>query len=223
VKACYDRYVTYSLAKGVDMNDGHPSVVVKSIERTMNLAIGSGLYQALKGAVTTGVNVVGSGAGAILSMVVSGCELIAKVVYRLWESSKMKAFFEDCKDRYTKFKTAKKITDDDVTHSGIAFGAWYRAAAYTLPCLSALALCSGLTGDKMMYLSMFKDEKDLAAAKPGQALNPISQSEFDRGVTYIDHLKEAAKGYLSDSGYEFSSTDKVVDHMFKSKNFFGNK
>ncbi len=221
VKACYDRYVTYSLSKGVDMNDGHPSVVVKSIERTMNLAIGSGLYQALKGAVTTGVNVAGSGAGAILSMVVSGCELIAKVVYRLWESSKMKAFFEDCKDRYTKFKTAKKVADDDVTHSGIAFGAWYRAAAYTLPCLSALALCSGLTGDKMMYLSMFKDQKDLTA--PAQTMNPISQSEFDRGVAYVDHLKEAAKDYLSSSGYEFSSTDKVVDGMFKSKNFFGNK
>jgi hypothetical protein len=220
VKACYDRYVTYSLSKGVDMNDGHPAVVVKSIELTMNLAIGSGLYQALRGAVTTGVNAAGAGAGAILSMVVSGCELIAKFVYRLWESSKMKAFFEDCKDRYAKFKTAKAIADDDVMHSGVAFGAWYRTAAYTLPCLSALALSSGLTGDKMMYLSMFKDQKDLAPAKPGQFVNPISQSEFDRGVAYIDHLKEAAKGYLSDSGYKFSSTDKVVDGMFQN-NFFG--
>jgi hypothetical protein len=58
---------------------------------------------------------------------------------------------------------------------------------------------------------------------PAQTMNPISQSEFDRGVAYVDHLKEAAKDYLSSSGYEFSSTDKVVDGMFKSKNFFGNK
>lgn len=72
----------------------------------------------------------------------------------------------------------------------------------------------------MMYLSMFKDQKDLTAVKPGQILNPISQSEFDRGVAYIDHLKEAAKGYLSSSGYKFSSTDKVVEGMFKNK-FFG--
>jgi len=89
VKACYDRYVTYALSKGVDMNDGHPAVVVKSIERTMNLAIGSGLYQALRGAAATGANAASAGAGAILSMVVAGCELIAKFVYRLWESSKM--------------------------------------------------------------------------------------------------------------------------------------
>ena len=219
VKACYERYVTYSLSKGVDMNDGHPAVVVKSIERTMNLAIGSGLYQALKGAVTTGVNAAGAGAGAILSMVVSGCELIAKVVYRLWESSKMKAFFDDCKDRYARHKSAKAIADDDLMHSGVAFGAWYRAAAYTLPCLSALALCSGMTGDKMMYLSMFKDQKDLAPVKPGEFVNPISQSEFDRGVGYIDNLKETSKGYLSDSGYKFSSTDKVVDGLLKSKLF----
>lgn len=219
VKACYERYVAYSLAKGVDMNDGHPAVIVKSIERTMSLAIGSGLYQALKGAAATGAAAASAGAGAILSIIVAGCELIAKVVYRLWEASKMKAFFEDCKDRYKHYKAASLISDNDLLHSGVAFGAWYRAAAYSLPCLSALALCSGMTGDKMMYLSMFKDQKDLAPAKPGEFMNPISQSEFDRGVAYIDNLKAAAQGYLSDSGFKFSSTDKVVEGLLRSKLF----
>ena len=131
----------------------------------------------------------------------------------------MKAFFEDCKDRYQHYKSASLISDNDLLHSGVAFGAWYRAAAYSLPCLSALALCSGMTGDKMMYLSMFKDQKDLAPAKPGEFMNPISQSEFDRGVAYIDNLKATAQGYLSDSGFKFSSTDKVVEGLLRSKLF----
>ena len=219
IKACYERYQTYTRAKGVDMNDGHPAVIVKSIERTMTLGIGEGLYQALKGAATVGATAASAGAGAILSIIVAGCELIAKVVYRLWEGSKMKAFFADCKDRYKHHKSASKISDDDLLHSGVAFGAWYRAAAYTLPCLSALALCSGMTGDKMMYLSMFKDQKDLVPVKPGEFMNPISQSEFDRGVTYIDKLKKTSKGYLSDSGFKFSSTDKVVEGLLRSKLF----
>jgi len=217
--ACYERYQTYALAKGVDMNDGHPAVIVKSIERTMNLAIGEGLYQALKGAASAGAAAASAGAGAILSIVVAGCELIAKVVYRLWEASKMKAFFADCQDRYKHHKSASAISDDDLLHSGVAFGAWYRAAAYTLPCLSALALCSGIAGDKMMYLSMFKDQKDLVPVKPGEFMNPISKSEFQRGVTYIDKLKETSKGYLSDSGFKFSSTDKVVEGLLRSELF----
>jgi len=221
IKACYERYQTYSLAKGVDMNDGHPAVIVKSVERTMTLGIGQGLYQALKGAATVGATAASAGAGAILSVVVAGCELIAKVVYRIWEASKMEAFFADCKDRYKHHKSASKISDDDLLHSGVAFGAWYRAAAYTLPCLSALALCSGIAGDKMMYLSMFKDQKDLVPVKAGEFMNPISQSEFDRGVAYIDNLKQTSKGYLSDSGFKFSSTDKVVEGLLRSDKLFG--
>jgi hypothetical protein len=219
VIACYERYQTYSRAKGVDMNDGHPAVIVKSIEQIMNLAIGEGLYQALKGAASAGAAAASAGAAAILSIVVAGCELIAKVVYRLWEASKMKAFFADCKDRYTHHKSAGAISDDDLLHSGIAFGAWYRAAAYALPCLSALALCSGMTGDKMMYLSMFKDQKDLVPVKPGEFMNPISKSEFERGVPYIDKLKETAKDYLSSAGFKFSSTNRVVEGLLRSKLF----
>jgi hypothetical protein len=55
--------------------------------------------------------------------------------------------------------------------------------------------------------------------KPGEFMNPIAQSEFDRGVTYIDKLKETAKGYLSDSGFKFSSTDKVVEGLLRSELF----
>jgi hypothetical protein len=37
----------------------------------------------MKGAAATGAAAASAGAGAILSIIVAGCELIAKVVYRL--------------------------------------------------------------------------------------------------------------------------------------------
>jgi hypothetical protein len=55
--------------------------------------------------------------------------------------------------------------------------------------------------------------------KPGEFMNPISKSEFERGVTYIDKLKATSKGYLSDSGFKFSSTDKVVEGLLRSELF----
>jgi hypothetical protein len=207
VRACRDRYQSYSLGQGVQMNTGHPAVIVASIERAMNFAIAKGLWDSLKGATSIATSAVAAGAGAIVSLVVSGCEVIAKVVHRLWETSKMKAFFADCGERYTAYTTAQAAGASDdagLYHSGVAFGAWYRAAAYAIPCLSALALNSGITGDKMMYLRMFSDDSE------GQV---ISQDSFDRGVAYVDNLKSWSRDYLVAAGYKFTSANKMVDSI----------
>ncbi|MFL5297775.1 MAG: hypothetical protein ACJ798_15465 [Phenylobacterium sp.] len=217
VSACYERYQTYSLGQGVTLNDGHPAVIVQSIERAMNFAIGKGLWDTLKGVTSITTSALAAGAGAIVSLVISGCEVIAKVVHRLWELSKMEAFFDDCADRYAKGK-AGGAADDGLTHSGVAFGAWYRRAAVALPCISALALCSGVTGDKMMYLQMFQDEKDLKSAAIDPASPEFKQraDDFSRGVTYIDNLKAWSRSYLVAAGYRFHSEDKLVNAIAKA-------
>jgi hypothetical protein len=217
IKECFNRYRAYSLGDTIQINEGHPSAIVASIELAMNFAIGKGLWDTMKGAVSMGTDAAAPGAGAIFSLVASGCEVIAKVIHRLWETSGMRAFFTDCRDRYLAYSAVQTRVnenkyvpnagagDDGNFYSGISFGAWYRAAAYAIPCLSSLALCSGITGDKMMYLRMFEDEPLTALMSPAELKR--AQDTFGRGVAYIDHLKQWSHQYLVDSGYKFQSND----------------
>ena len=70
-----------------------------------------------------------------------------------------------------------------------------------LPCLSALAINSGITGDKMMYINMFKDRGEREV---------IGQATFNQGVEYLDRLKDWSRNYLIEAGYEFRSDDPLV-------------
>lgn len=196
--ACYHRYMAYSLGKGVVLNEGHPGVIASSIERAMNFGIGKGLYDTFKGAGNIAMQATSFGAATIVSVVIAGCELLAKVVYRLWETSGMKSFFDDCKKRWA--------AKDKIYENAADFTEWYSKAAAALPCLSALAINSGITGDKMSYLSMFTDGTQKVA---------IGQAKFDQGVGYIEKLKSWSVGYLETTGYEFDSTDPLVLGLLK--------
>ncbi len=196
--ACYHRYMAYALGKGVVLNEGHPGVIAASIERAMNLGIGKGLYDTFKGAGNLAMQASSFGAASIVSLVITGCELIAKVIYRLWETSGMRTFFADCKKKWD--------AKDTIYESAPDFTEWYSKAAYALPCLSALAVNSGITGDKMAYLTMFTD---------GTQKVSITQAKFDQGVSYIEKLKSWSLSYLEDTGYDFDSTDPLVKGLLK--------
>ena len=68
-----------------------------------------------------------------------------------------------------------------------------------MPALSVLALNSGICGDKMHFLKMFKDDTAV-----------ITQATFSAGVKYVDELKVWGSKFLDDAGYSFSSDDPVV-------------
>ena len=197
--ACYHRYIAYTLGKGVVLNEGHPGVIAASIERAMNLGIGKGLYDTFKGAGNLAMQGASFGGAAVVSAVIAGCELIAKVVYRLWEASGMRTFFEDCKEKW--------IAKDKIYEGSADFTKWYSKAAYALPCLSALAVNSGITGDKMAYLNMFTDG--------GLQKTTITQAKFDQGASYIEKLKSWSLAYLEDTGYDFDSKDTFVKSLLK--------
>lgn len=196
VRESYNRWKSYSLGKGVELNAGHPGVVVESIEQAMNYGIGKGMYAALKGAASVTAAAFTGGASAIAMFVVSGCEVLAKLVYRIWEMVSMRAFFTAAGERYASGEAGYRDAAD--------FKGWFRQGAYALPCVSALAINSGITGDKMMYVKMFndRDEKDV-----------ISQAKFDQGVEKMDFIKAWSKKYLIDTGYEFGSKDAFVQAL----------
>jgi hypothetical protein len=197
ISGCYDRYQSYSLGKNVYLNSGYPAVVVESLHNAMNFGILKGCYDTLKGAASLGMSIASFGGSAIVDLVIAGCEAIASLVHRLWETSRMKSFFADCADKWK-----SRHEKSGIQHSAVAFGAWYRAAAVAIPAISALALNSGITGDKMQYLQMFSTKAD-----------PISKEEFGRGVAFIDNLKGWSKSYLADTGYRFYSHDKLVNGL----------
>jgi hypothetical protein len=65
-------------------------------------------------------------------------------------------------------------------------------------------LNTGICGDKMHSMKMFKDDT-----------NVITQAAFDDGCRYVDSLKAWGSEYLKDSGFGFSSSDPVVRGLLK--------
>lgn len=169
----YDRHSSWSAGRNLVFASGHPAVVVDSIHRAMNFSIAKGVYDSLKGAASLAMAGTAFGASAVVDLVIAGCEVIASVVHRVWETSRMNAFFADCRERWHSRQEASGIQN-----SPTAFAGWNRAAAVAIPVISALALNSGLTGDKMQYLKIF----DAGGTT-------IAQAEFDRGTKFLDNLK----------------------------------
>jgi hypothetical protein len=210
VKACYQRYKVYEAGKGIRLNTGHPAVIAKQIETAMNFSIGKGLYQALRGAAAVTAEAITAGAASIATLVASGLEALVKIIHRVFEVKWMKAFFADCHTRYTRM--GADAERDPFFKDGVQFAEWYGEASWRMPCLSALAINSHIVGDKMRFINMFTDGSTAAKARSGSAAqgpagasNVISQKDFDRGVDYLERLKDWSKDYLVEANYTFYS------------------
>ena len=80
-----------------------------------------------------------------------------------------------------------------------AFARWYRKHVLLAPALAVITLNSGICGDKMVYLSMFKDDQSV-----------ISTAEFQAGVEHLDGLKVWGAKYLGETGFSFGANDAMV-------------
>lgn len=182
---------------------GHPTVVVNAIERAMRASLFDGLYQTLKGAGSAAMTGLTAGAGMIINIVVAITETLIKVIWRLEEIFRMKAFFKKAKEYWAENHPEMRMKPMD-------FNAWFRSTALTIPCLSILTLNSGICGDKMRFLKVLKDDS-----------NVISQDAFNRGVRFVDNLKAVGADYMNNSGFTFSSEDKVVQGLLGNMKSLG--
>lgn len=210
VKACYQRYKVYQAGKGIRLNTGHPAVIAKQIETAMTFSIGKGLYQAFRGAAAVTAEAVTAGAASIATLVASCLEALVKIIHRVLEVKWMKAFFSDCQVRYARMGGDPER--DPFFKDGVRFADWYGEASWRMPCLSALAINSHVVGDKMRFINMFTDGSTAAKVRPGAPVGPgatatnvVSQQDFDRGVDYLERLKEWSKDYLVEANYTFYS------------------
>lgn len=222
VKACADKYESYILGKNVDISPGHPAAVVDAIDLIQSVGIGKGLYATLKGAGQLALDAT-TGAGGIVGLVISCCEVLAKFIHRLWDTSRMKTFAKKCQAMY--------LANKDVISTGAAgtlprageFGLFLRGYLLTTPTLACLALVSNFAGDAMQWLDMnstFNQAQGVPAEswKQGNAQFDRAARSFAEGKDYLDNLKKTARKYLVDSGFDFTHRDPSVGFFFSAAN-----
>jgi hypothetical protein len=207
--AVYSRYRMWFTGKGVEVADGHPGAVVTAIHRAMMMNIGEGLWRVLKGVGNLGMTAGTAGAGLIMGVVVAGAEMLGKVLFRLFEVTFMNNAFAEARKHWLARDSANALHK-----SPHAFGHWYRTHVLKAPALAVLTLNSGICGDKMVWLQMYKD----GGSKPitPRTTPDITPERFSAGVAHLDSLKVWGAKYLRDAGFAFTGTDNLVRALIKS-------
>jgi hypothetical protein len=195
----YTKFKEWLSGRDVVLLAGHPGTIVKAIRRAMWFSVGEGVYDTLKGGLKLGMEFASSGASAIASLIVSVVEAQVKTIWHVIELIRMRGFFKQAAQYWESRNEASALHTRP-----IAFNNWFKSYAVDMPALSVLALNSGICGDKMHFLKMFKDDNAV-----------ITQAAFNAGVSYVDDLKIWGSKFLEDVGYSFSSEDPVVSGLLK--------
>jgi hypothetical protein len=194
VDSSITKYREWVQGRDVELIAGHPGTIVEAIRRAMKLSIGAGVYDLVKGGASLGLQFASQGASTIVDAVVSIMETLAKVIWKIVEIKRIKGFCRQAKGYWD-----ARMQRDALHTRPIAFNSWFKRYAVPIPALSVLALNTGICGDKMHFLSMFKDNEAI-----------ITQAEFTAGCKYIDNLKVWGSSYLGDAGFAFKSEDATI-------------
>lgn len=191
------KFKEWLAGRNVVLLSGHPSTIVEAIRRAMWFSVGEGLYDTLKGGLKLGLEFASSGASAIGSLIVSIVEALVKTIWKVIEIIRMRGFFKQAQGYW-----AVRNESNALHTRPIAFNNWFKSHAVELPALSVLTLNSGICGDKMHFLQMYKGNDEI-----------VTQGEFDKGCRYVDGLKAWGSKFIEDCGYGFSSDDKLVSGL----------
>jgi len=197
VDAAITRFKAWKSSRDVEFSSGHPKMVVDTIHRAMTVSIGEGMWTALKGAANMGLAAASAGAGLIAGVLIAGAEMLAKLFWRLYETSRMRTFFEEAAEHWR-----NRDSGSALQRQPFAFARWYRKHVLLAPALAVLTLNSGICGDKMVYLSMFKDDGA-----------QISSADFQAGAEHLDGLKVWGTKYLGETGFSFGANDEFVGKL----------
>jgi hypothetical protein len=195
--AAITKFKAWRSGQDVVVAPGHPTAVVDAISRGMWMSLGEGMWQLLKGATNIGIAFGTAGAGLITGIVIAGAEMMAKVFYRLFEVLHMERFFGEAAKHWR-----HRDMPNALHRQPFAFGRWYRNFVLNTPALAVLTLNSGVCGDKMIWLSMFREDT-----------TPISTDAFQKGVTHLDSLKVWGVDYLKQAGFSFRGTNEMANRF----------
>jgi hypothetical protein len=203
VDSSITKYREWVAGRDVQLLAGHPATIIEAIKRAMKLSIGQGVYDMVKGGADLGLQIASSGASTIVGAIVSILETLAKTIWKIVEILRIQRFLKQAEGHWH-----ARMQRDALHTQPIAFNNWFKRYAIPIPALSVLALNSGICGDKMHFLAMFKDNEAV-----------IGEAEFQAGCKYVDDLKLWGSNYLGDAGFSFGSEDNLVKGLLE---FAGN-
>ncbi|WLQ13601.1 hypothetical protein O5O45_28130 [Hahella aquimaris] len=200
---------TWWRGRGVNVLEGHPQVICDALRTQMCKGMGAGLYDALKGAFSASTFIIGGITGAVMNLVFTCLETVTLFILRLREIAHIRHFCKEARSHWNVYISSGKTRG--VHQNPIRFKDWFEGYVDKSALIAAFTLNSGICGDKMHFLNMFRDNGYV-----------ISQYEFDRGVKYVDTLKTFAAEYIGKQSYLFHSSDKMVNGLLDNAKNFNN-
>ena len=191
---------------GVDLLEGGPSIMAKSIAQHNAASLAGGLKDLAIESVKVGLQASGdaaAGAGAIVGAVTGILQRIANLIGY-------------CAQRYLLNKTIKQA-GHQWKNTGVyqsnhdQFTKWFQRSCALTPVVAALTLQSGFAAHPYRFLRLISNEDEV-----------IDQKKFNEGVKHIEKLKDLSKDYLKEyqESYKiiFQSADPVVSGMLDNAN-----
>jgi len=231
-KAIVAKVKAWAKGMGVRLMAGHPAAVCSALGQSMTGDIWSGLYDLIKGATTMAASFLGGVGSAIVGLVIAALEAVTQFVYRYTRAKKLEGFFSTAADHWNEYRDRAARAGSLHQKTGSAslgpgrqdaggrwesdlksFHAWLRQNFIEMPELAALAMHSGICGDKMRFLDMMT--YDLRSVALDQSL-----LRFKGDVEYLDYLKSYSGSVVAGSPFKFYSTKPDVNtYINHSKKF----
>lgn len=179
---------------GVKLLEGGPTVMARSIAQHNVAGLAGGLKDIAITSCKIGLSAAGDaagGAGAIVGAVTGILQRIANLI-----EYSVQRFLVSRTIRQARYHWDNKA---EMMGSHAHFNEWFSRSCALTPVVAALTLCSGNVGHPYRFLQLITPDNDV-----------ISQEEFNKGVSHIDHLKTLSRDYVREyvDGYHLKITSE---------------
>lgn len=203
--AVAQKFSMVSLRKKFELREGHPAELARAIEEEMEMDIGGGVKDVLKGVGGLSAQIFLPGAGALVSAVMTAIEWLVKTIMRLAEAHRIADFLKLARQMYDReprqnyqagnFAPAGKDRGG-LVHDTARFTEFFKEGCKASAIIPMLTLNTGICGSLMTMIRMVND------------LGDTSQRSYDAGTDYFSALKHYAAKYMRDSGFSFKARER---------------
>jgi len=180
---------------GVVMESGHPDLIADSIKWSVTKSALSGLAEAALAAAKAALVGLSAGVGLIINKIAGVIEALIRFAVRFCDALSLKKVFAEANGRWVNREVEGLVQRED------KFSVWFKKQIDRAPVVAALVMNCGVAGDALTFLQV--------CTSSGVVMH---QGQFDKGVTYLNHLKMSASDLILDvqDAMKLSSKDKLV-------------
>ena len=172
---------------GVELLNGHPSTISKSLARHTTTSTFSGLSNAALNGTKLGFGIATGGISKLADVLIDIFLAVWKFFDRLIQVHFLKRTLGDAKLAWKTIGSSACFAN----HHNL-FSNWYRDACIKTPVIAALSICSGFAGNPMRFLHLIKNNEVSSA------------SSYSKGCKYIDIVKSQGGDWVRDYCDQYS-------------------